>query len=57
MKNNRSILIAITIVLIGIFAVMAMNYTNKADNNTLGGSIDEVVEEVGDEIDDHTTSR
>lgn len=57
MTSNRNILIFIAVLLIGIFAVLAMNYTAAPAKNSLGGSIDEVIEEIGDEIDDNTTRR
>jgi hypothetical protein len=55
--NNRNVLIVIAVLLLGIFAIMAMNYTQTPRDDSIGGSVNEVVEEIGDEIDDHTTGR
>ena len=48
--NNRTILIAIVLLLVGIFGVVAMNYQER--NESLGDKVGEAIEEVGDEIDD-----
>jgi len=52
--NNRTFLILIVVLLTGILGVLAMNYTRSDDS--IGGSVNEVVAEIGEEIDDHTTS-
>ena len=57
--NNKGLLVVIAVVLIGILGVMFMNYQErqKGPVEKLGDSVEEVVEEVGDEIDDNTTAR
>lgn len=50
MNNNKMYLIAIVVVLAGIFGLMAMNYQER--NESVGDKIGEAIEEVGDEIDD-----
>ncbi|MGZ9097058.1 MAG: hypothetical protein ACXW30_02030 [Micavibrio sp.] len=54
--TNRNILIAISVLILGIFGILAMNYTRES-NDGIGDSVNEVVEEIGDEIDDNTTAR
>ncbi len=57
--NNKGIMVLIAVVLIGILAVLVMNYQErrKGPIEKLGDSVSEVAEEVQDEIDDNTTSR
>ncbi len=59
MQNNR-VLMIIAISLIGIFAVMAMNYYHEKHNTStvekISNDLAEFGEEVKDEIDDHTTN-
>lgn len=57
--TNRGLLVVITIVLVGILSVMVVRYKEREKplDQRIGDSISEAVEEVGDEIDDHTTSR
>ena len=50
MINNRMLLIAIVALLAVVVGVMMMNYQNR--NESLGDKVGEVIEEVGDEIDD-----
>lgn len=52
--NNKTLLIVISLLLLGIFGYLAMDYPRE---RTLGETIDEAAEEIGDEIDDHTTTR
>lgn len=52
---NRNLLIVITVLMVGILGLLALNYTRQADDDSVSGSVNEVVEEIGDEIDDHTT--
>ncbi|HRC26922.1 MAG TPA: hypothetical protein PKX87_05775 [Alphaproteobacteria bacterium] len=68
--SNRGLMIVIVVLLLGVFAIVAMQYgenrktpgekvaegVSEAIDNA-GDSIREGVEEVGDEIDDHTTGR
>jgi hypothetical protein len=56
MNNNKGILIIIAIALLGILGVMLVN-GNFGNDESIGGSVNEVVEEVQDEIDDNTTAR
>lgn len=57
--NNKGLLIVIAVVVIGILGVMVMQYQKREKplDERIGDSVSEVVEEVGDEIDDNTTSR
>jgi hypothetical protein len=57
--NNRSLLIVIAIVLIGILGIMVVQYQKREKplDERVGDSVSEVVEEVGDEIDDNTDAR
>ena len=50
MANNRMLLIAILVLLAGVVGMMAMNYQDR--NESVGDKVGEVIEEVGDEIDD-----
>ena len=50
MTNNKGILIVIALLLLGILAMLASNYSGRSS-----GGVGEVVEEIGDEIDDNTT--
>lgn len=54
--SNKGLLIVIVVLLVGIVAFLAIDMNRKKDSS-ISGSIGEVVEEIGDEIDDHTTSR
>ncbi len=55
--GNRGLLVIIIVLLVGIFGVMALNGNGFGHKKTIGDSVDEAVEEIGDEIDDHTTGR
>lgn len=59
MMNNRSLLIVIAVVLIGILGIMVVQYQKREKplDERIGNSVTEVVEEVGDEIDDNTDAR
>ena len=61
MQNNRNILIVILIVLVGVFILMYNNKTGFFHKETTGekisNSVNEITEEIGDEIDDNTTSK
>lgn len=48
--NNKMLLIAVVVLLAGILGVLAMNYNDRP--KSLGDSVGEAIEEVGDEIDD-----
>jgi hypothetical protein len=52
MNNNRGLLIVIIVLLAGIAGLMFMNHQRQ--EQTIGGQINEVIEEIGDEIDDAT---
>jgi hypothetical protein len=67
-QGNKKWLIAITVILVGIFTVMLIGVTQKTEGEKIGDSISDVIdsagngaeefrEEVKDEIDDHTDSR
>lgn len=57
--NNRNLLIIIAVILVGILGLAFVNYqeSQKGPMEKMGDSVNEVVEEVGDEIDDNTTAR
>ena len=55
--TSRNLMIITVVLLLGIFTMLALQYSRKAPNDSIGGSINEVAEEIGDEIDDHTDSR
>ena len=48
--NNKMFPIVIIILLAGILGLVAMNYQER--NESVGDKVGEVIEEVGDEIDD-----
>ena len=50
--ENKGLLAVIAVVLIGIFAIMVVQMNQEPD--TIGGQVDEAVEEIQDEIDDNT---
>jgi len=67
-SSNKKWLIAITVILVGIFTVMLMGVPQKTESEKIGDSISDIVdsagdgieefgEEVKDEIDDNTTDR
>jgi len=67
-SQNKKWLIAIAVILIGIFTVMVIGITQQTDGEKIGDSISDIVdsasdgakefqEEVKDEIDDHTTDK
>lgn len=53
--DNKGLLTIVVVVLIGIFAVLVIQMNQKP--KTVGDQISEIGEEIGDEIDDHTTER
>lgn len=56
--NNKALLVVIAVLLVGILSIMVIQ--NQKENRSFGervaDSVEEGVEEIGDEIDDHTTS-
>ena len=54
MPDNRTLLIIICVLLLGVFGFFAVD---QSRHKTLGETIDEAAEEIGDEIDDHTTAK
>ncbi len=54
--NDKGLLTVIAVLLVAILAVLFMQY-NAPEDDGIAGSVNEVVEEIGDEIDDNTTSR
>jgi hypothetical protein len=54
--NNNAILTLVIIVLLGVIGYL-MYDNNERKESTIGGKINEVVEEVQDEVDDATTDR
>ena len=57
--NNTGLLVVIAVVLIGILGIMVVQYQKREKplDERIGDSVTEVVEEVGDEIDDNTDAR
>ena len=57
--NNKGLLVVIAVVLIGILGIMVVQYQKREKplDERIGDSVTEVVEEVGDEIDDNTDAR
>lgn len=57
--NNNAILTIIALGVVGIFTIMAVNYHEKKESpvEKISNSISEAAEEIGDEIDDHTTAK
>ena len=53
--SNKGLLAIIMVVLLGIMVLLIADRGKNDD--TIGGSVNEVVEEIGDEIDDHTDAR
>ena len=53
--NNKSLLTIIIVLLLGVIGVMAIQMADNRDDSLLG-SIGEVDEEIGDEIDDYITN-
>ncbi len=56
--NNRGLLVVIAVLLVGVLAILLVqnHRENKPLDERISDSVGEVVEEVGDEIDDNTTS-
>ncbi|MBL8639305.1 MAG: hypothetical protein JNK24_03015 [Alphaproteobacteria bacterium] len=57
--NKNALLAIIAIAVVGIFVVVLMNYQERKESpvEKVSSSISEAAEEIGDEIDDHTTSK
>lgn len=57
--NNKGLLVVIALILVGILGVMVVQYQErqKSPIEKIGDNVGEAVEEVGDEIDDHTDAR
>ena len=53
--NNKSLLAIIIVLLLGVIGIMTVQMADRHDDG-LSGSISEAAEEIGDEIDDHTTN-
>lgn len=53
--SNKGLLTVITVVLMGILAVLLINMEEETPAEELSDSISETIEEIGDEIDDNTT--
>ena len=56
LRDRRMVTLAVFL-LLAIFTVLVIQTSRTSRPDTVGGSINEVVEEIGDEIDDHTTAR
>ncbi|MGB4108025.1 MAG: hypothetical protein WBK55_09575 [Alphaproteobacteria bacterium] len=54
--NDRGLLLLIAVLLVAILGVLFVQY-NEPRNDGISGSVGEVVEEIGDEIDDNTTAK
>lgn len=57
--NKNALLAIIAIAVVGIFVVVLMNYQERKESpvEKVSSSISEAAEEIGDEIDDHTTAK
>ncbi len=66
--NNKGILLAASLVLLGVFVIFLVQSDKRETRNSVGSSIDDIIdsthdgakefqEEIEDEIDDHTTNR
>lgn len=54
--NKQPLMIVAVLLLAGILGAMLWQQ-HQAKEHTVGGQINEAVEEIGDEIDDHTTTK
>ena len=54
--SNKGLLTVITIILIGIFALIVVEVIGETSETDIGNGVNEVAEEIGDEIDDATTN-
>jgi hypothetical protein len=56
--SNRGLLVVIAVLLFGIFSVAFIQFREREKplDVRVGESVNEAIEEVGDEIDDHTKS-
>ncbi len=52
--DNKTMLSAIVVILLGIFVVLLVQTNEETPLESVQSSLDETVEEVRDEIDDHT---
>lgn len=50
--SNKALMTAVLLVLIGIFAILLMQYNEETPAEQLSNSISDTVENVADEIDD-----
>lgn len=57
--GNTGLLTVVVLLLIGIFIMLAIQYyeNQKTPAQKISDGISETVEEIGDEIDDHTTTK
>lgn len=57
--SNRGFLLIIAVLLLGIFSILAIqaNEKQRSPGEKIADRVNEAVEEVGDEIDDHTDAR
>lgn len=57
--NNKGLMIIIALILVGIFGVLVVQYQEdqKSPIEQISDGVNEGVEEIGDEIDDATTTR
>ncbi len=58
MPNNRILIALVVVLLVAVgFLLYQSGQKNATFGDKVGGSVSEAVEEVKDEIDDHTTSK
>ena len=58
MQKNKGILVFIAVILLGILGVMVYDsQIKKSPLEKAADSVSEAAEEIGDEIDDHTTAK
>jgi hypothetical protein len=55
MSSDKGLLTVIAVLLVAILGVLFVQYNNPPDDS-ISGSVGEAIEEIGDEIDDHTTN-
>ena len=55
--TNKGLLIFITVILVGIFAILIFQANDESPAEKFSDGVNETFEEIGDEIDDHTDAR
>lgn len=55
--SNKALLTIVIVMLIGVFAIVLMQATEKPPSEKIADDVGEVTEEIGDELDDATDAR